>query len=590
VILAYHQAAAGQTTQTHYDLFWLGMTLMTVPLWLTLLGARTGPRATTLVVVGLGLAAYFPRFLRSPSAPVMHDELGHWLAAQKLYTSGRLLQPDPVVTMARYYQGLETLTVGLRKLSGLSTYEVAVVVLACFHVLTVLGVFHLTRRVLSDIRVAGLAAAIYAISPSFPFLDGMFAYESFGVPLVVWALVAAVSALQTTSVTQRVWLGACLVLGICAVVTHHLSSYVLICLLAALGLIHLAFDRRSGRRAHAVPVLAVSGLLAGAAGVWVYSLGVPIVTYLGYFPKTAAAGLGGIFDKITGHPVQPTSVVVQNPTATRTLFSGSRLPDYEQVAAYAAQPLLLAGFGYGVWKRRSNLDANFVLLALLGFAYFVSLPLVLNPAGSAGAHRSWTYIYIGLAPVVAIGVNGLIRPGARWSGGRRALCALCLLTVLAGNYAAQVNDSERFPGPFVFGSDGRSVSPELISLAQWFRTAEGTNQIVLTDFRTFTAFGAYADAIDTPGFPAWDVFFPVVAGSSDMEHLVVRSGARFLIVDNRLATTPPERGYYFSPQEPATLQPLPELSITKFATYPWLHVIHTTDHYVVYAVDTGAPQ
>src|SRR5579862_6927529 len=85
IVLAYHEASLGQVTFQHYDVFWAGMFLLFAPLlWLTLHCGIT-VRARIRVVVLLGLAAYLPRFVRAPSAPLMYDELGHWEAAEQLY-------------------------------------------------------------------------------------------------------------------------------------------------------------------------------------------------------------------------------------------------------------------------------------------------------------------------------------------------------------------------------------------------------------------------------------------------------------------------------------------------------------------------
>src|SRR6202021_2231032 len=137
-----------------------------------------------------------PRFVRAPSMPLMYDELGHWEAAEQLYRTSKLFQPDDIVKMASYFPGLHTLTVGLRELRGLSTILTAPVLVAFFPVPPPLGIFQITRQISHDDRAAGIAAAVYAVSPSFPFFDGMYAYESFAIPLLVWSVAAAVSAIS----------------------------------------------------------------------------------------------------------------------------------------------------------------------------------------------------------------------------------------------------------------------------------------------------------------------------------------------------------------------------------------------------------
>jgi hypothetical protein len=171
VVLAYHEASLGQNSLWHYHIFWTGMLLLFAPLIWLVVRTDLSIRGRLAVVVVLGLAAYFPRFVRAPSMPLMYDELGHWEATERLFRTSKLFQPNDVVKMASYFPGLHTLTVGLRELTGLSTIRTGTVLVACFHILTLLGIFQIARKVTHDDRIAGIAAAVYAVSPSFSFFD-----------------------------------------------------------------------------------------------------------------------------------------------------------------------------------------------------------------------------------------------------------------------------------------------------------------------------------------------------------------------------------------------------------------------------------
>jgi hypothetical protein len=589
VVLAYHEASLGQTSLRHYDIFWVGMFLLFGPLlWLTLHGGLT-VRSRLGVAALLGLAAYFPRFVRAPSMPLMYDELGHWEAAEQLYRTSKLFRPDDIVKMASYFPGLHTLTVGLRELTGLSTIRTATILVACFHILTLLGIFQITRKITHDDRTAGIAAAIYAVSPSFPFFDGMYAYESFAIPLLVWSVAAAVTALSERGRVRRAWLVISAVIGLTCVVTHHLSSYVLVVVLGILAICQFGSNRRrhaEGERAGDIAI--VAGLLGAAAVAWAVVLHAPVISYLGVFPQQGLATLRQLVTKSTGGgQVVSGGAAAQEQTALQPLFGGSVLPSYERLASFVIQPLLLVAFAVGLWKGRRRRGGAFWALAILGSAYFVSLPMVLTPGGSAGAHRSWACSYIGLAVVVGICVAPLTMGTDRWARLWRWMAIIGICTVLMGNYASAVNDQERFPGPFVFGSDGRNVPNELVDLSQWFARTEGPGRIVLSDLRTYTVFGAYAEAQDPSEFPGWELFFPVAPPRPEIVTELRDDGIQFVVVDDRLATEPPQRGFYFASYEPRVETPLPEASVAKFDRISWLRAIRRTQHYTVYQVIGG---
>jgi hypothetical protein len=277
----------------------------------------------------------------------------------------------------------------------------------------------------------------------------------------------------------------------------------------------------------------------------------------------------------------------QEQTALRPLFSGSRLPPYERLISFAIQPALLVAFSIGLCKGRRRRQAAFWALAILGLAYFVSLPMVLTPGGSPGAHRTWTYSYIGLAVVIAVGVAAVTRGSGTGRRALRWIAVIGICSVLMGNYASAVNDEERFPGQFVFGSDGRNMPTELVDLTKWFVQSEGRGRVVLADLRTYAAFGAYAEAKDPVSFPGWELFFPITPPRPEIVSELRNDGIQFVVVDNRLATEPPERGTYFSSFEPGVVVPLPEASVAKFDTISWLQAIHRTEHYTIYQVTGG---
>jgi hypothetical protein len=379
------------------------------------------------------------------------------------------------------------------------------------------------------------------------------------------------------------------VIGLTCVVTHHLSSYVLVIVLGILAICQFVSRRRQpveGERAG--DILVVAGVLATAAVAWAVVLHAPVITYLGVFPQQGLATLRALVTKSAGGgQVVSGGAAAQEQTALHPLFGGSVLPSYEQLVSFAIQPLLLVAFSVGLWKGRRRRGAAFWALAILGLAYFASLPMVLTPGGAPGAHRSWAASYIGLAVVVGVGVAPLTAGAGRLRRALRWAAVIGLCAVLMGNYASSVNDQERFPGPFIFGSDGRNVPNELVDLSKWFVRTEGPGRVVLSDMRTYTIFGAYAEARDPTAFPGWEVFFPMTPPRPAIVSELRNDGIQFVVVDDRLATEPPQHGFYFASYEPRVETPLPEASVAKFDRISWLRAVRRTEHYTVYQVIGG---
>ena len=66
-----------------------------------------------------------------------------------------------------------------------------------------------------------------------------------------------------------------------------------------------------------------------------------------------------------------------------------------------------------------------------------------------------------------------------------------LAIALVGGTAAGLDASYRFPGPFLYGSDARSVTPELLAASEWFSARFGTGNNIVTDRYTGLIFGSF---------------------------------------------------------------------------------------------------
>ena len=371
-------------------------------------------------------------------------------------------------------------------------------------------------------------------------------------------------------------------------------------LLLSMGLCQLLLgDRRNARSA-----LAVGALVAAAAVGWVVLTGAPIISYLGYFPRTAIDAIGPIFRQLLGQ--RPTVVAGAAGTSqTRSLFTGSTLPIYERYAAYSVQVIAAVAVAVAAWRLRYTRSGALLALGLLALSYFLLLPLRLNLAGEEGAGRVSTFQWVGIAAVVGTGLfnEPWRRRGGlhtrRRSGGLAGLperarrpavggLAIAVLFVsLMGSYGSEVDPALRFPGAFELNSsDGRDTPLEAVKLAQEFLAKEGPGQRVVSDEATQRIFETYAFTPELGALPQWAFFVPTYS-SQQLHQLAITGRVSDIVIDDRIteggglsAALP---GY-----PPPSYAPVTVSGLRRLESYSWLKVIFKTQHYVVLKVVGGA--
>jgi hypothetical protein len=582
--VAYSWAATRPPGNLEFLLFWLGELAAIVPLAARL--SRDGPsRSQRLALVAAaGLFSFVPKFLRDPSAPLFHDELVHWHEAQAVFQAGHPFVPSTLISLIQYFPGLATLTASLQNLTGLSTFQVGTVLLWLLHLLALIGVFVLVERLTNSSRAAGIAGLVYAVSPAFMFFDAQFSYESLAIVFFIWVLVCIVELQAAGSSTrqQGVWFVVGLILALACVVTHHVTTYALVLALVAISVATTFRRRRDSQARHLARLTwAFTGTVASAAAAWLVFVAPGTLNYLAPHLK---GGVTGLLDLVRGG------------TGPRSLFQGSSLPGYERAAAFLTPVVLLLVVAFALWRikgQRHRLPPALLGLAAFGLLYFLSLPVMLT-AESEGARRSWTFTYVGLAVLIgALSVD----VGRRFDGSRRrrfafaAAVTAVLVVLLVGNVSVQTNVDYRFPGPYVYGSDTRSLTTELLSAAAWLRTEVGPGQRIVTTRDDGLAFGTIGDqllAAPSTGFPVWELYFSTAQPSPNLLDELRAAKYGYLVVDDRMARFLPEVGFYFEPSEPPAAvrtHPPPQAALTKVDALPWLTRIYSTDHLRIYRFD-----
>ncbi|MDQ3890526.1 MAG: hypothetical protein M3312_08255, partial [Actinomycetota bacterium] len=203
------------------------------------------------------------------------------------------------------------------------------------------------------------------------------------------------------------------------------------------------------------------------------------------------------------------------------------------------------------------------------------------------------FTYLGTAILVAPAMVWLSARSGSYS--RRGLAlvgaAAAIAVMLVGNVAAGLNPEYRFPGGYRYGSDARSLTPEVIAATRWLRRTQGENMRVIGDRDTslaLAAFGHEWTGAPSAGFPYWKLYFDVGEPPHFLIHELKWSEYRYMVIDKRMSKHLPVVGVYFAPNEPLTYSrtsPPPAAALEKYERLPWTIKIFESDNLEIYRFD-----
>lgn len=588
VLRVAYAMATRSTGQAHFAVFWVAYLAALIGVaWVGHL-TTTSNRTRWLLLCAWGLYTFLPKMLMSRSGPNYFDEFGHYRHLRDIVSHHSLDVADSYLPIIKYYPGLEVLTAGVHYVTRLSLWHSGQLVVAVAHIVALVAVWRLAVALRIDPRWGYLAAVVYSLNPNFAYFDTEYSYESLGLPLAVVAVTFLVLARRSRTAQKAIaWSAAALVTGGTTIFTHHVSAAVMSAVMLAVALV-MPVERTGGtnRWSTACPWV-VAVVVSAAYTLWVTTVARSTVSYL--LPHLQV-GVDEVGDLITGQKQAPTSSS-QLTSPRHQLFGASGIPFYEIICGFLA-PVVAFGAVVGslfqAWyerEYRDRLRRNAPFL-LLGLTYFASLPLALTSGGGETAHRIWSFSYVGIAICVVAGHDFWRRLWLRLGVPGTALGAaglLLLVVVAVGNIASGEDVYYRFPGPYVFGTDTRSSTPELFQVAAWAQDhiPPGTN--VVTDRDTGEVIAGYTD-LNVPGPGNSTVYALYLEGdlaTEGVRHYLAQHDFRYWILDTRIGTDKPQEKLfetYYGPQS------VSRSAVGGAGHSSFLRIVHRTKHYEVLAI------
>jgi hypothetical protein len=546
--------------------YWLGQALIVVPVALRLLSRKslTASDTTTLVIV-LTVAEYLLKVCYSPVGFTFADELLHWRSTVDVLQTGKLFTPNYGLPISPQYPGLEEVTSALISATGLSVFTAGIIVAGVAHLLFIVIFYLLYSRISSSYRVAGIATLIFSSTPDLSTFNAMFVYETLALAFLGLAVLAAWGAVAARPINERCcWFGLATLAIFATVITHHVTSYMLVATLFVVAFASLL----TGHFRSALPLGALAIISATAVISWVVLVAPDT---LDYFRPTADGLIQGVTALQNGGSAHA-------PTTSAAPRGNQAL---EGIAILVISAMLPIGW-WRVWRRHRR-QSWFVAMAIGSLAWYLTLAIRLKTAdGQELAGRTAVFVYIPVGFILALVIAQFVNAPflRRWQSGVIASAlAIALALLFDGLANGWPPFWERLPGPHQVAGFERSVGPEEIATAQWTLSALGPGNRFAADTGIYPVLSSYgyqnslqdiAYLYTSPDFTLSD------------ERLARAQEVRYVLVDLRLSQSLPASGSYFPGENYDSSQPLPVADLTKFNGLPGVARIYDSGNIVIY--------
>ncbi len=556
VAFAYMRSRAGATGVT--ELFWVGLLVIYTPIAVRLAFPDISREERIGLIVALALTLYAVKLLNSPISFKNFDELLHWRTANDVIQTGKLFSYNPLLPISPYYPGLEDIVSALNKIGGLAVFPAGVAAVGMARIVFAISLYMFYRRVTGSEHWAGIATALLMANPSFLFFDAIFSYESLALPLVGLVLFAMSRWLYGG---DRHRFGLVIVTAIAmgaVIVTHHISTYAMLGIVTLWALVDLIYRFfRQNEQPHVGWALALFAIVFSV--IWLLRVAPRTIDYL--VPEIRDA-------------INSMSSFLSGESRARELFStniGTKAPLIEQIGGYAAVLLIMILLGLGllqIWQRHRR-SIPVVMLGIGAIAYPATQAFRLVHIKADVPGRTVEFIFIALAPVMALGLIGFVLPRLKLrEAAKYAVVGLVSGIIFMGS--AAVGWRPLPPGPRLVSDTNRSIDEQGVAAAQWARTGLGSDHRLAADRingALMVVYGQqYQVTLSEDGIQVPNVFFAPSIGPNEA-YILWEGQVEYLVVDRRLSTTLPFLGFYFEQSEPGAFhysKPMDPGALEKF--------------------------
>ena len=333
-------------------------------------------------------------------------------------------------------------------------------------------------------------------------------------------------------------------------------------------------ERLSQRRTQArlVSVAAAVALLLG--GAWTWFVGRLLTQYVGPLFAAASADLGAALG--TGH-------------GDRALFksaAGGGSPDWEILLILASAVgwcLILVPSLFSVIFKRSVRGGPFRFLpAVVAAIYPISLLANISAGSKLVAERATTFIFFGLAVVVAAWLATRISR-ERQIIERVATIGVATIVFLGSLLFGIGPLVSLLPGPYRVGADELSLGSPSLAVAHWTNSHLPAGSHVAADRDNaplLNAIGGVDPVTPQSGLINPELlWFDHPLSLYDI-YLIRKADIRYIVIDDRLTQGLPLYGTYVAEGEPSTRLTLGDLN--KYDSYPFIKRIYDNGPIQVY--------
>lgn len=516
-------------------LLWISLALLILPVAFRLASVQPSRRERIGLVLLLGMSLYLVKVMHSPLAFTFPDELSHVRNVNEILRTHHLFQENPVQPVTAFYPGLPTVTSTLVSLSGLATFPAGILVIVAARLVLFLSLFLLFEHVSGSARVAGLGVLLYMANPNFLYWTAEYAYEPLALPLLTFVLLAVANREAATDRRHHLaWTFVALCGSLTVVITHHMSSYILTALLAALVVF---YGIRSRGKQWGPWDLALITLLATSS--WLIFIANFTFEYL---------------RPVLWGAVESVFQLVAEEEQSRELFksgsTGRVAPIWEQVVGMGSVILIALGLPFGlyeIWEKHR--DKIFALL--LGAVALLYLPLQMlrfSKDGWETANRSSEFLFIGIGFVLALGILNLGL--SRWTVWKsQTVLAGLAVTLFIGGFIAGWPPRARLPRAYAVSTGGYLIKPQVVSVSEWMLANLGPDNRIAAPKADAKMLGAHGQYPFTDnGSSVRKMFYSEEVGPSE-RHTLLKRDVEYVVVDRKEISWDHMIGYYFYRQQ-----------------------------------------